>query len=279
MSNANQLDVSSLSSLPPLPETMLWTLYNRASEAKRADAILKDKHAVAALDAIPFDWLGKFGVQADGSMGMRSKLFDDAIVPWMAAHPGGTVVELGCGLETQFHRIEDGRVQWLCVDTADAIAIRERVLPTSPRCKHIAHNAFELGWVDDVDASRGVFVTMQGLLMYANEADVRRLITGVVERFPGCELMFDAIPRWLSKKAKDGLKVTSNYTIPPMPWGLNRSDMDRVLRSWSPRVASVQLIPYGWFRGMRGFMMPALGRVPLLRDSVPTVVRVRAASS
>jgi O-methyltransferase involved in polyketide biosynthesis len=35
-----------------VPETLLWTLYNRSIEARRPDAILTDPQAVALVDVI-----------------------------------------------------------------------------------------------------------------------------------------------------------------------------------------------------------------------------------
>ncbi len=39
------------------------------------------------------------------------------------------VVELGCSLETQCSRCDDGRVQWICVDVPEAIAESDRQTP------------------------------------------------------------------------------------------------------------------------------------------------------
>lgn len=104
-----------------IPETMLWTLHNRASEAARPDAILRDEAAVRIYRSIPYDYERSFG-KPDGSHAARSRIFDDALRPWLAEHPGATVVELGAGLETQFRRVDDGSVRWLCVDVPEALA-------------------------------------------------------------------------------------------------------------------------------------------------------------
>jgi len=129
-----------------IPETMLWTLHNRASEAKRSDARLKDPDAIRIYDAIDYDYEKSFG-KPDGSHPMRSLVFDEALRPWLTAHPGGTVVELACGLETQFQRCDDGKVQWLCVDVSEALDVRERFLPESPRCRHVRKSALDLTWM------------------------------------------------------------------------------------------------------------------------------------
>ncbi|MBX3232604.1 MAG: class I SAM-dependent methyltransferase [Labilithrix sp.] len=260
--------------LDGVPETMLWTLHNRAHEAKRRDARLKDPEAVRIYDAIAYDYERSFG-RPDGSHPMRSLVFDDALRPWLAAHPGGTVVELACGLETQFQRCDDGEVRWLCVDLPDAIDVRERFLRATERCRHVRRSALDHGWMDEVDATRGVFVTAQGLFMYFQEDDVRHLVRAMFERFPGIELMFDAIPRWFSRKTLAGFHKTKHYRAPPMPWGADRDEIEPLLRRWSDRVASVETIPYGAMRGVSGLCLQLFGRVPILRNMPPTIVHVR----
>ncbi|MBX3226973.1 MAG: class I SAM-dependent methyltransferase [Labilithrix sp.] len=259
--------------LTGVPETMLFTLHNRASEARRPDGFLRDPDCVRVYESITYDFERNFG-KPDGSHPMRSRIFDDAVRPWMAAHPGGTVVELAAGLETQFQRCDDGRVRWLCVDVPEALAVRERFLPATDRCRHVAKSALDLSWLDEVDGARGVFVTAQGLLMYFEEAEVKRLFVAIVERFPGVTLMFDTIPRWFSKKSRKGFGKTKHYKVPPMPWGVGRGELDALLRSWTDRVATVTTEPYGIARGPgRGALW--LCRVtPWLRNIAPAIARV-----
>jgi O-methyltransferase involved in polyketide biosynthesis len=52
-------------------------------------------------------------------------------------------------------------------------------------------------WLDEVDASRGVFITALGLLMYFQPDEVRQLIISIAERLPSAEMAFDVIPPWL----------------------------------------------------------------------------------
>lgn len=262
--------------LTGVPQTMLWTLHNRATEALRPDGWLRDPEAVRIYQSIPYDYEHDFG-RSDASHATRSSMFDDALRPWLAAHPGGMVVELGCGLETQFQRCDDGRVSWLCVDVPDAMAVRERYLPSSERCRHLALSALDPAWLDEVDPSRGVFITAQGLFMYFEEAEVRRLVTLVVERLPGAELMFDVIPRWYSRKTLQGLWRTPHYRVPPMPWGVDRHEILPLLRSWCPRIAWVSEEPYRRFRTFPACLGSVIAKVPWLGRHVPSVVRLGAA--
>lgn len=260
--------------LTGVPETMLWTLHNRADEARRPDGILRDPDCLRIYDAIAYDYARSFG-KPDGSHPMRSRIFDDALRPWLAAHPGGTVVELAAGLETQFQRCDDGRVRWLCVDVPEAIAVRERFLPATDRCRYLARSALDLAWLDEVDATRGVFVTAQGLLMYFDEADVRRLVSTIIDRFPGVELMFDTIPRWFSRKTVKGFGKTKHYRAPPMPWGIGQDELGAQLRAWTPWIVSVTTQSYGYARGPGRALVRLSNRVPLLRNIAPAIAHVR----
>jgi O-methyltransferase involved in polyketide biosynthesis len=91
--------------LTGVPETLLWTLYFRAAEARRPDAVLADPKAVELVDAIDYPFADRFGpanpllAQAQA---LRVRRFDEQISRFLIAYPRGTVVALGEGLETQF---------------------------------------------------------------------------------------------------------------------------------------------------------------------------------
>lgn len=260
--------------LSGVPATMLWTLHNRACESRRPDTYLRDPDCVRVYESIDHDFEGSFG-RPRGSHPMRSRIVDDLLRPWLSRHPGGTVVELGAGLETQFQRCDDGRVQWRCVDVPEAIAVRERFLPSTDRCRHLACSALDLSWLDAIDPSRGVFVTAQGLLMYLDEPSVRGLFVAVVMRLPGVEIVFDTIPPWLSRRSLQGPAQARPFQAPPMPWGVARSDIEPLLRGWSDRVTRVTTRSYGEARGRFGALIKVLGRVPGLRDGLPAITHVQ----
>lgn len=259
--------------LADVPQTMLWTLHNRAAEASRSDGVLRDADALRIYNSIDYDFERSFG-KPDGSHGLRSRVFDDAVSEWLRDNPGGTVVELACGLETQFQRCDDGQVNWLCIDVPEAIAMRERFLRPSARCRHLAISAFDTRWFEQVNASRPVFITAQGLLMYFERSAVCELLQAIAKQFLRCELMFDAIPRWFSRKTVAGYWRTPHYRTPPMPWGINRDEIASTLRSWMPEANKISLVPYGYIRGIKGMLLPVIGNTPILKNLLPSIVRV-----
>jgi O-methyltransferase involved in polyketide biosynthesis len=263
--------------IPPnlsgVPETMLWPLYNRAAEARRADAFLSDPRAVSIADAIDYDYARSFG-RPDSAHAVRAKKIDGLLRAWLRDHPGGQVVALGEGLETQFHRVNDGRVRWLSVDLPEAIALRNRFLPDTERHRNLACSALDFRWMDEVLADEDVFVTAAGLLMYLQPAEVRRLIVAIAERHPRAEMAFDVIPHWFSRLTLRGLKRTPQYTLPPMPWALNRDELSS-MKAWHPNIAEVRQIP---FEGVRGafstVVLRVLRRLPWLGNKMFSLVHL-----
>jgi O-methyltransferase involved in polyketide biosynthesis len=216
--------------LQGIPETTLWTLYMRASEAKRPDSVLADPKAVELLGAIDFPFEERFGAARMAQwQALRARTFDDEVRRFLAAHPDGTVVALGEGLETQFWRVDNGRVRWLTVELPEVLAIRAELLPADERVRTLARSALDDAWMDEVDAERGLLITAQGLLMYFEPEQVHDLIARIRHRFGGVELVFDAIPRWLAERSQKGqLKGPTGYEPPPWKWGIDKRERLRM---------------------------------------------------
>jgi O-methyltransferase involved in polyketide biosynthesis len=60
-------------------------------------------------------------------------MFDVLVADFLRDHPEGTVVEIGCGLNTRFERLDNGRVHWFDLDLPDSIELRQRFFSDSDR--------------------------------------------------------------------------------------------------------------------------------------------------
>ena len=210
--------------LAGVPETLLWTLWHRSLEARRADAVLADPKAVELVDAIDYPFAQRFGggqAALAQWQALRVLRFDQEVRRFLAAHPDGTVVALGEGLETQFWRVDNGRLRWVTVDLPETIEIRDRLLSRADRQTVIAGSAFDEGWIDAVDASNGVLITAQGLFMYFEFGLVERLVEAMRRRFPGGTLVFDAVPNWQAKRSRKP-RSDGGYQSPPWQWGIDK---------------------------------------------------------
>lgn len=255
-------------------ETLLWNLYQRAGEAANPRTVLRDPRAVALLDQVSYPFADRFGPPSLGQwQALRAACFDAQVTAFLAEHPDGTVVALGEGLETQFWRVDNGRVRWLSVDLPDVVALRDRLLPReSARQQVVACSALDDAWTTQVaQVAQGgdgsVLLTAQGLLMYFEPDRVRDFLARTAARFPGASLILDGVPVWFSARTLRGQMTTRHgYTTPPMPWALDAAELAR-LRAL-PNVDAVTELRRPRGRGFtHGRLLPALGRVPALRSS------------
>ena len=265
--------------LDGVPGTLLWNLYHRAAEARRPDALLEDPRAVELVESIDFPF-ERFGEpkMAQGHA-LRVLTFDRAIGRFLQAHPGGMVVALGEGLETQFWRVDDGRVRWLTVDLPETVEVRRRLLPDDPpRRRTLPGSALDLRWTDEVDTDGGVLITTQGLLMYLQPEEVRSLIAACAERFPGGTLLFDAIPHHLAERSRrDDLPGEGAYQAPPWHWSLDPGEHRQIL-GYHPNIADVRDLRYPRGRGALA-IAPLAGFIPLIRKLRMPIVQVRFADA
>jgi O-methyltransferase involved in polyketide biosynthesis len=254
-----------------VPETMLWSLYHRAVESRRSDAVLYDPDGIRIMEALDYDFAGHFGVPG-GSLAARAAMIDRTIADWLDLHPDGLVISLGEGLETQARRVDNGKMRWLSVDLPEAIRLREAFLPPTDRFRHLAMSALDTDWMAMVDPSGPLFIVAQGLFMYLEPDAVSGLLRRMAACLPGARLIFDTIPPWLSRLTLLGLNQTSIYRLPQMPWGIARDDIEPTLRRWCPSLGPVEMLSYTMPRSMPSVLIELIAAAPFLRHQVPSLV-------
>lgn len=255
--------------LSGVAETMLWPLWNRASEARRRRPLIEDPLAIELVERIEYDFRGHFG-KPNVMHAIRARVCDDLVRSYIANTPGQpVVVALGEGLETQYWRIGDERVRWLSVDVPEAIGVRQSLLPADGP-EAVECSALDAEWMGGVPAGARPFISASGLLMYFAEDEVRGLLARIAERFPGAEVFFDTIPPFLARRSARGWRLTKLYTAPPMPWGIPIDDVAAFLGGIPGlRPASVQSYADPF---------PSRTRLYQLLSYVPTVRRRFAGS-
>jgi len=188
--------------LKGVARTLLVPLACRAIESIRPDAIIHDPRAVDVYNAL--------GGNSDFVMGMsgvdifvtamRARQFDRFARGFLARNPGGLVVDLGCGLDTRFDRLDDGEMNWLGVDLSEVIELRRQYLPDDVRCKTIPQSMFELSWLDNAaQMNKPIIFLAEGVFPYFSTVDVKPMVMGMKARFPKAELVFDAAAPFVSR--------------------------------------------------------------------------------
>jgi O-methyltransferase involved in polyketide biosynthesis len=228
--------------LSSVARTLLVPLACRARESTRPDALLCDPSAVELFQHMEggLDCLMGMSELDQTFTVMRARQFDHYARAFLDTHPQGLVVEIGCGLDTRFDRLDDGQISWLGLDLPEVIDLRLQFLADHERCRSLACSMFDLAWLEVVALmDKPVIFLAEGVFSYFSEAEIKPIIKAIAERFPGGELVFDALSSLsagLHNRSSSVLKETGAR----INWGL---DNPYNLESWGMRL----LEKWGYF--------------------------------
>jgi O-methyltransferase involved in polyketide biosynthesis len=255
--------------LSGVAESLLVTLYIRAIESQRPDALLKDEKAVELVEQMSFDFTRVRQIPLSDAnklvIILRNRQFDRYTQDFLARCPDAVVVHIGCGLDTRFERVDNGRVEWYDLDFPEVIELRRKFIGGEKERYHLLGcSVLDDAWLQAVSIlkKRPFLCLAEGVSMYLQGAQVRWLVLALRDRFPGAELVFDAFSPylvWANNLRMAITKFGARYS-----WALRRAqDVEswgagiRLLDQWSffdrpePRLAHVR-----WMRHV-----PLLGRV------------------
>ncbi len=183
-------------SLDGVSQTLLMTLYVRARESQRPDAMLKDEQAIRMVEQLDCDFSHlKMQRHDEIAVLMRMMKFDQHVLDFLTRNPDGVVVHIGCGLDTRFERVDNGIVEWFDLDMPDVIQLRQRLISTqSDRYHLLASSVFEDDWMDDVSRfkPRPFLFMAEGVFPYFEGEQIKTLFLKLRDNFPGCEVVCDA---------------------------------------------------------------------------------------
>ena len=101
-----------------IPETMLITLWARAVETKRSDALIRDEKAIEMMERIDYDFSKFKGVKmSQVGVCIRAKLMDEQAKAFLSQYPDAVVIQLGAGLDTRYDRLKEASfTHWYDLD-------------------------------------------------------------------------------------------------------------------------------------------------------------------
>lgn len=175
-------------------ETLLIPLYARAIETSKPDGMLADPRAVEMVAAIDYDFSRFDGIDSLVGANLRTLVFDEWVRRFLAAHPDGTVVEIGTGLNTRFERVDNRRAHWFDLDLPDAIDLRRAFFADDERRRMLAASVTDAAWTVDVLRAPEPYVfAAEAVLAFLDESEVRRVFDLLAEHFPGSVLAVDTV--------------------------------------------------------------------------------------
>jgi len=242
-------------SLGDVQKTLLLPLWGRANETQKNKPLLVDNTAVEIVQKLNYDlsplarnmreitrfaWI------------VRSLLMDRVVRQFLLQYPRGTVVNIGCGLDTTFDRVDNGSCRWLDLDLPDVIALRRNFIPESERRTFIASSFLDDCWLEQVSRDDGVFFMVAGVFYYFEEEQVRKFFVRLADRFPVSELICD-VSSPMGVRAANKMVITASGLDERsfLKWGVKSPSE---ILEWDPRIRLVR--KYAYFRGRKRHLRP-----------------------
>lgn len=126
-------------------------------------------------------------------MTMRAMQYDRLAEDFIKENPDGTIIQLGCGLDSRCNRVKAEYKIWYDVDFADVIEIRSQYYPVSEKYKMIGSSVTDFTWLDKIEyCTDNVLILAEGLSMYLTENDIHNLFAQFKSHFNKSIFVFDA---------------------------------------------------------------------------------------
>lgn len=218
-------------------KTLLLPLWGRAVETQKNEPLLVDQTAVEIIDKIDYDFSAiTRNLSEISQLGWiwRSLSFDKIIKDFIEKHPKATIVNIGCGLDTTFERIDNGTIEWLDLDLPDVIAMRKQFIRESVRRKFIAESFLDDEWLNLLKNKEDILFIAAGVLYYFEEQQIRGFLDKLADAFPKCEITFDATsPIGVKMANKMVIKSSGMDEKSFLKWGLKSA---KDLLQWDNRI-------------------------------------------
>jgi O-methyltransferase involved in polyketide biosynthesis len=220
--------------LTGVAETLMITLYARASETQRPKPILSDCQAVEIAESLDYDF-SKYEKGWTSQLGcvLRARACDRMVQNFLETHPSAVMVNLGAGLCTRFSRVDNGEVRWYEVDFPEVIVLRRKFFQETNRHHFIAKSILDFTWMDAIQRqpNQPMMVLYEGVSMYLSETENKALLQQIEAHFSPVEVVFDVLNHKRSRSAKQ--HETVSKTNAEFKWGIDRSSE---LETWSPTI-------------------------------------------
>lgn len=183
-------------------ETMLQSFYARAKYSRKKNAKFYDAKAIELVDKIDYDFskAEKDSTMSNGVIA-RTIVFDELVKDFINKNPDCTVVNIACGLDTRFYRMDNGRIIWYNVDLPETIEVRDAIYHESGRVSTIGISATDPDWADKVTKRGKMLFIIEGLSMYLTSDENAQMLSIIRDKFDNATVLMECLAKkWVNKE-------------------------------------------------------------------------------
>lgn len=218
-------------------ETLFIPFYARIYGSIYKKKKFFDEVALEAYEKIDYDFsrfknakMSLYGCLA------RTLIIDREFRKLIKENPNATCISIGCGFDTRFERLDNGKINWYGLDFPEVIELRNQIFPKRERSHYISKSVFDKSWIKDIKGEKeNVIIILEGILMFFDEEEVAKLFNFLAENFPHATVLTEFMHPYTLKiqKYHDSIKKTSAV----FKWGIkNSKDIEKIC----PRIKFIQ---------------------------------------
>ena len=230
--------------LGPVQKTLLLPLWGRAVETRKEEPLLVDKTAVEIIDRLDYDFstiAANISAITQLAWIARSIHIDRTIHQFLEKHPKATIVNIGCGLDTTFQRVDNGVLLWYDLDLPDVIRLRREFMKEGERNRCLACSCFDQAWFHQVRVEDAVLFLAAGVFYYFEEKQIKDFFTTLANVFPESEIVLDVASPLAAKVAnKVVIKAGGMDESSILKWGVKTA---KTLEGWDRRTEVLEEYP------------------------------------
>jgi O-methyltransferase involved in polyketide biosynthesis len=219
--------------LSPVSRTAILLLICRAVAAERDRSAFADPMAELCLDRLlacssarDRQWIDRHkrlyaGIQGRDAISgaRRGRVFDARANDFIAGHPGCTVINLACGFDTRFWRIENQNCRYIEIDLPEVIQLKKELLKDHLAYTLLGISVTDRAWIDQVTlhGNTDFLLIAEGLFMWFSPGEAARVLREIAARFLRSQIILDMVPeRFTRGFGKALIRLHSR-----LEWGLD----------------------------------------------------------
>jgi methyltransferase (TIGR00027 family) len=185
-------------------KTAIITLRSRVIEAQKGRMNFSDSMAIHILEKLKMiypsykDELAftkKLSLTLTSHLALRARKYDALINEYITENPGCTVVNLGCGFDSRYWRINHENCRYIELDLPEVIEIKKDVLKESLNYELIDASVLDTSWIKQItqEGNAKVLLVAEGLFMYLNKKDVIDLFKTFSEKLNNSQIILEVV--------------------------------------------------------------------------------------
>jgi len=190
--------------LSDVSRTAILTLLGHVNASEKKNIVFNDPMAVLCLERLMsiasakekkwIIWQKRLIATPDArALARRVETFDNIANLFISNNPKCTVINLACGFDTRFWRIENKDCRYIEIDLPEVVALKREILKDQLSYELIGCSVLDASWIEQViiNGNSNFLLLAEGLFMFLPKQDVKNLLQLLAQKFIRSQLVVE----------------------------------------------------------------------------------------